>query len=246
MLTARTRRPVRVDAQVAGVDLGRFGFVERWYGIERRERGVATRLGVERRDAHEPVHSLLAREHPVGIATLDRERRRRDAGFVAGLHRVDLDTKPRRSAHRRNMRRSMSAQSCASVPPAPECTSQIASRSSCSPVNSARSSSRSSSPRAARSRASISGSCGLVVSSRASSASVSTSATRRSSPSTSSTSSRTRARLRGHLARRVLVVPEVGLAALLLRARRGACGLRRRADTNARPRPDVGARPSHR
>ena len=44
----------------------------------------------------------------------------------------------------------MLVQSCASVPPAPEFTVQIASRSSCSPVNSARSSSSSSSRGQAR------------------------------------------------------------------------------------------------
>ena len=43
--------------------------------------------------------------------------------------------KPRRSAQRRYIRSSISAQSWASVPPAPACTSQTASRSSCSPEN---------------------------------------------------------------------------------------------------------------
>src|ERR1044072_128905 len=45
---------------------------------------------------------------------------------------------PRRSAQRRYMRSIISAQSAASVPPAPEWISQMASRSSCSPVKSAR------------------------------------------------------------------------------------------------------------
>ena len=82
---------------------------------------------------------------------------------------------PRRSAQRRYIRRSMFVQSCASVPPAPEFTVQIASRSSCSPVNSARSSS--SSRRAVRLRiaSSISRSSESSPSSCASSTRVSTS-----------------------------------------------------------------------
>ena len=74
--------------------------------------------------------------------------------------------KPRRSAQRVNMRSSISVQSCASVPPAPELTWQMASRSSYSPVNSARSSSRSSSARSASMPASISGSTESSASSR--------------------------------------------------------------------------------
>ena len=45
---------------------------------------------------------------------------RLDAGFVAGLDVHDLDLNPRRSIQRWYMRRSMSAQSHDSVPPAPE------------------------------------------------------------------------------------------------------------------------------
>src|SRR5580704_12820177 len=44
--------------------------------------------------------------------------------------------KPRRSAQRWYMRSSISVQSCASVPPAPACTSHTASNSSYSPANS--------------------------------------------------------------------------------------------------------------
>ena len=52
---------------------------ERGHAVERRERGLAPRVGVERRDADQPVHAALAREHPVRVATLDDEGRRRDA-----------------------------------------------------------------------------------------------------------------------------------------------------------------------
>ena len=81
-------------------------------------------------------------EQPVRVAALDRERRRAEPGLGARASTSSTSTsKPRRSAQRVNMRSSMWVQSCASVPPAPEWTSQMASRSSCSPVNSARSSS---------------------------------------------------------------------------------------------------------
>ncbi len=48
-------------------------------------------LRVERRDADQPVHAALAVEQPVRVATLDGERRGRDAGLGARLHLVDLD-----------------------------------------------------------------------------------------------------------------------------------------------------------
>ncbi len=102
-------------------------------------------------------------------------------------------SKPRRSAQRMYMRNSISVQSCASVPPAPEWTSQMASRSSCSPVNSARSSSLSRSADNAVAPASISGSTESSPSSRPSWNSVSISESRSSRPSKTSRSSRTRA-----------------------------------------------------
>src|SRR6266699_1717930 len=102
-------------------------------------------------------------------------------------------SKPRRSAQREYMRNSISVQSCASVPPAPEWTSQIASRSSCSPVNSARSSNLSRSAANDTTPASTSGSTESSPSSRPSWNSVSTSERRSSSPSKTPRSSRTRA-----------------------------------------------------
>jgi len=101
--------------------------------------------------------------------------------------------KPRRSAHRMYMRSSMLVQSCASVPPAPEFTVQIASRSSCSPVKSARSSRSSRRATSLATPSAISPSSDSSPSSRASSARVSRSDSCCASPSYSSTSSRWRA-----------------------------------------------------
>ena len=94
------------------------------------------------------MHTTLALEHAVRVAALDDERRRGDAGLLSFLRsRRSRPRSPSCWAQRVNMRSTICAQSCASVPPAPECTSQIASRSSCSPLKSARSSSVEVAPR---------------------------------------------------------------------------------------------------
>ena len=62
VLAARARRAVGVDAEVAGIDLGLLGLFERRDAVERRERGLAAGVGVERRDADQPVHAALAGE----------------------------------------------------------------------------------------------------------------------------------------------------------------------------------------
>src|ERR1700691_109114 len=64
--------------------------------------------------------------------------------------------KPRRSAHRKYRRSSISAQSCASCPPAPGCIERIAPRRSYSPLSISRSSWRSSSARDASSADAVS------------------------------------------------------------------------------------------
>src|ERR1019366_3883007 len=47
------------------------------------KRGVAARIGVEWRDAHQPVHAVLAFEPAIGVVALDRHGRRLDAGALA-------------------------------------------------------------------------------------------------------------------------------------------------------------------
>ena len=48
VLAAGARRPVGVDAQVLLVDVGLFGGLEGGHAVERRERGLTARVGVER------------------------------------------------------------------------------------------------------------------------------------------------------------------------------------------------------
>ncbi len=79
---------------------GCLGLVERGHRVERRERGLAARVGVEGRDADEAVHPALAREQAERVPALDRERRGAEPGFGARRHLVDLggETAPFRPA----------------------------------------------------------------------------------------------------------------------------------------------------
>ena len=78
-----------------GVDVRHLGRVERGHRVERRECGLAARVRVERRDADEPVHALLAGEHAVGVPALDRERRGADPGLGALADVLELDREAR-------------------------------------------------------------------------------------------------------------------------------------------------------
>ena len=55
------------------------------------ERGVPALVGVERADAHEPVHAALGLGVAVGVFALEQQRRLRDARLVAGQHILHLD-----------------------------------------------------------------------------------------------------------------------------------------------------------
>ena len=96
--------------------------------VERGEAGLAPVLGVERRDAHQAVHAALGGQQAVGVAAPHDEGGRQDAGLLARVTSSTSMSKPRRSAQRRYMRSSISAQSWASVPPAPAWISATASR----------------------------------------------------------------------------------------------------------------------
>ena len=119
--------------------------------VRLREGGVPAVVLVERRQADEPVDALLGLDDAVRVVALERERGRLDAGLLARCRpRSAPALKPRCSAQRRYMRSSISAQSWASVPPAPALTCTTAGPASYSPVNSAASWSASISPRTRR------------------------------------------------------------------------------------------------
>ena len=135
VLAAGAARPVGVDAQVLVVDLdldvvGHLGPDE-----DRGERRVPAR-GLSRTARCAPAGARRPRPSAGRRRTRRSPSTRRalDAGLVAGLVVDDLRVlKPRRSAQRRYMRSSISAQSCDSVPPAPGWMVTMALRASCSP-----------------------------------------------------------------------------------------------------------------
>ena len=79
----------RVGAHVAFIDLDLDAVVDHRVDVDTGKRRMPPRIGVERRDAHEAVHAVLALEPAIGIAALDLDRRRLDAGFFArGLFEI--------------------------------------------------------------------------------------------------------------------------------------------------------------
>ena len=76
----------RIGADVRLLDVDLDAVVDHRIDVDAGERGVAARVGIERRDAHQPVHAVLALEPAIGVAALDLHGRRLDAGlFAAGL-----------------------------------------------------------------------------------------------------------------------------------------------------------------
>ena len=75
------------------VDLDLGGVLDHRRHLDPGERRLAAVGGVERRQAHEPVHALLGAVEPVGVLALDPERRRLDAGLLprADLEQLDLE-----------------------------------------------------------------------------------------------------------------------------------------------------------
>jgi len=108
-----------VDAQVVQLDIDLDLVVHLRVDEHRSERGVPPRVGVEGRDAHQPVHADLRLQQAVSVVAVDLEGDGLDARALALQASVTTVGKPSRSAQRRYMRRSISAQSWLSVPPAP-------------------------------------------------------------------------------------------------------------------------------
>ena len=90
-----------VDAHVGLLDVDIDAVVDHRIDVDLGERGMAPRIGVERRDAHQAVHAVLGLQPAIGVVALDLDRRRLDAGlFALGLFDViDLVTVLLRPAH---------------------------------------------------------------------------------------------------------------------------------------------------
>ena len=122
VLAAGARGAVGVDLEVVVVDLDVAGLLDDGRDLDARERRLAAVGGVERRQPHEPVHALLGRVEAVGVLARGAEGRRLDARLLPAVASSSSTLKPRRSAQRIIMRSTISAQSWASVPPAPALT----------------------------------------------------------------------------------------------------------------------------
>ena len=127
VLASRPARTVGVDPDVGLVDLDRRVLREQRRDDDLRERRVPPVRRVERRQPDEPVHAALGLQDPVRVLAAHLDGRRLEAGLLPGLASSTSVPNPRSAAQRRYMRRSISAQSCASVPPVPAWISRIAS-----------------------------------------------------------------------------------------------------------------------
>jgi hypothetical protein len=133
-------------------------------------------LGVERAEPDEAVHALLGAVQAVRVLALDLKVADLMPASSPGLTSSRSTPKPRFSAQRISMRRTISAQSWASVPPAPAFTVTSASPASYWPANS----------RCSSSSARLASTCATRSSNSA--ARSASSATSSMSPSNSSTS----------------------------------------------------------
>ena len=134
VLAAGALRPERVDPDLVPVELDLDVVVGLRQDLDEGERRLAPLLGVERADPDEAVDAALGAEPAVG-ARGRRPRRStllRPACSPSCWSTISV-LKRWRSAQRRYIRRSISAQSVASVPPAPALIVRIAPRSSYSP-----------------------------------------------------------------------------------------------------------------
>src|ERR687898_803550 len=91
VLSAGARRPEDVHLDVLLVDLDRgVALVEHRHHLQGGEGRLALALGVERADAHQPVHAPLGLQVAVCVAPVDDQLGRRDAGLGARRAIVEL------------------------------------------------------------------------------------------------------------------------------------------------------------
>src|SRR5262249_37976586 len=84
VLPAGAARPHGVSAHVGLLDLDDDTVVDNGIDRDAGEGGVPTGVGVERRDAHEAMHAVLALEPAISIVALHLDGGRLDAGLFAG------------------------------------------------------------------------------------------------------------------------------------------------------------------
>src|SRR5204863_4337082 len=84
VLPAGPRGAVGVDAQILVEDVDLDRLVDHWIDPDRGKAGMAPRSGIERRDAHQAMHAAFGLQPAIGIDAADLDRRRFDAGALAG------------------------------------------------------------------------------------------------------------------------------------------------------------------
>ena len=93
VLPAGALRPHGIDLHIGLVDIDDDAVVHHRIDRQAGKRCVTARIGVERRNPHQPVHARFGLKPPVGIMPLDLNGRRLDARFFAtGLFEIlDLE-----------------------------------------------------------------------------------------------------------------------------------------------------------
>ena len=89
MLAARAGSAVGVDAQILRANFDFAVILDDGRHVQRGKRRVPPGVGVERRDAHQPVHAALGLEVAVGVVAVHLEGDGLDARLVA-VEQVDL------------------------------------------------------------------------------------------------------------------------------------------------------------
>ena len=93
MLAACARGAIGVDAAVGFVDLDVDAVINLRIDPDRRKARVATRIGIERRDAHEAMHPRFRLHPAMGIVALEQQGRGLEARFIARRLFDELDLK---------------------------------------------------------------------------------------------------------------------------------------------------------
>ncbi len=88
VLAALATGPERIHPHVFHFQIDLVGVRQLGHHVDRGKRGVATFVGVERGDPHQPMHAALGLGIPVGIVAADQQRHALGAGFLA---RLDID-----------------------------------------------------------------------------------------------------------------------------------------------------------
>ena len=101
MLAAGPRGAISVDSAIDLVDFDLYPVVDDRIDPNRGEARVPARIGIERGNAHQPVHARLGFQPAMRVVALDDDRRRLDAGLIPIrlLNQLDVELSPLGPAH---------------------------------------------------------------------------------------------------------------------------------------------------